>query len=379
QDVSLGGECVSEDRGGSATIGIQTSETNATQIGFNWPVLHNNLAILWDTERMADLAIVKSPQLDPVPVDSDVIYTITVTNNGPHGATNVVVTDTLPEDVIFVSATPSGMCSYADGTVTCALGTLAEGANAAVTITVKAMTEGTLTNTVTVEADELDPDPDNNSYTVTTEAVTSLTCFGVIASSTPKVTEYKPTATRPSQKAIRVTIKNNTNSTRTVLSIKPLPGEPFTIARILPSLPREIRPGRTLVFTIVTQRAAGLSIATAIAPYFEIGFDCGIVASASTPRLLVPLRLEGLHTTVRAGQFHIEAQGMGIASLRVQIFDLYGKRVIDRTRAGHALTIPLVTDRGRELANGVYLALVTVRGFDGRAMRAEIRKIAIMR
>ncbi len=379
QDVSLGGECVTEDRGGSATIGIQTSEADATQIGFNWPILSNNLAILWDTEKMADLAIVKSPQLDPVPLNSDVTYTITITNNGPHDATNVIVTDTLPEEVAFVSATPSGLCSYADGTVTCALGTLADGANTTVTIIVRATTEGTLTNTITVEADELDPNPENNSYIATMEVVAGLTCFGVVASSTPKVTEYKPTATRPSKKAIRVTIKNSTDSTRTVLSIKPLPGEPFTIERIYPSVPREIKKGRVQIFTIVTQREAGLSAATAIVPYFEIGFDCGMVASASTQRLLVPLRVEGLQTTVRAGQLYIEAQGIGIESLRLQLFDLRGSLVIDRTRAGHALTIPLVTDTGRELANGVYLYVVTVRGFDGHVMRTEIQKIVILR
>jgi uncharacterized repeat protein (TIGR01451 family) len=379
QDVSLGGECAAEDRGGSATIGIQASEADATQIGFNWPILSNNLAILWDTERMADLAIVKSAQLDPVPVNSDVIYTITITNNGPHGATNVVVTDTLPEGVAFVSVAPAGACSQADSTVTCSLGALAEGANAIVTIIVRATTEGTLTNAVTVEADELDPNPENNSFIATAEVVAGVTCFGVVASSTPKLTEYKPTATRPSKKAIRITIKNNSEAARTVLGIQPLPGEPFTIERIYPSVPREIKKGRVQVFTIVTQREAGLSAATAIAPYFEIGFDCGRVASASTQRLLVPLRIEGLQTTVRAGQLYIEAQGMGIASLRLQLFDLRGRLLIDRTNAGRAMTIPLVTDRGKGLANGVYLSLVTVQGFDGRVLRTGIQKVVVIR
>jgi uncharacterized repeat protein (TIGR01451 family) len=377
QDVSLGGECAAEDRGGSATIGIQTSETDATQIGFNWPMLNDNLAIVWDTARMADLAIVKSAQLDPIPVDSDITYTITITNNGPHGATNVRVTDTLPEEVTFVSADPSGACSQAGDTVTCSLGALVEGANATVTIIVRATTEGTLTNTVTVEADELDPNPENNGYIATTEVVAGVTCFGVVASSIPKLTEYKPTATRPSKKAIRITIKNNSEAARTVLSIKPLPGEPFTIERIYPSVPREIKRGRVQIFTIVTQREAGLSAATAIAPYFEIGFDCGRVASASTQ--LVPLHVEGLQTTVRAGQLHMEAQGMGIASLRLQLFDLRGHLLIDRTGPGNAVTIPLVTDRGKQLANGVYLSLVTVQGFDGRVLRTGIQKIVIIR
>ena len=49
------------------------------------------------------------------------------TTPGPPSATGVTLTDTLPAGATFDSATPSqGTCSEASGTVTCALGTIAE-------------------------------------------------------------------------------------------------------------------------------------------------------------------------------------------------------------------------------------------------------------
>ena len=52
---------------------------------------------------------------------------MSVANAGPSSATGVELTDTLPAGVTFDSATPSqGTCSETGGTVTCALGTIAD-------------------------------------------------------------------------------------------------------------------------------------------------------------------------------------------------------------------------------------------------------------
>jgi uncharacterized repeat protein (TIGR01451 family) len=56
--------------------------------------------------EQADLEISKADSPDPVTVGDNLTYTITVTNNGPDAAANVVVTDTLPSGVTFVSASP---------------------------------------------------------------------------------------------------------------------------------------------------------------------------------------------------------------------------------------------------------------------------------
>jgi hypothetical protein len=49
QDVIFGGNCAFADKGGSATIGVQVSTTDATQIGFNSQILSDNLTVHWTT------------------------------------------------------------------------------------------------------------------------------------------------------------------------------------------------------------------------------------------------------------------------------------------------------------------------------------------
>jgi len=63
-----------------------------------------------------------------VTAGSPITYTVTASNNGPSAATGVVVTDTLPAGVTFVSASSTqGTCTNAPGTVTCPVGGLANG------------------------------------------------------------------------------------------------------------------------------------------------------------------------------------------------------------------------------------------------------------
>jgi len=49
QDVIFGGNCANLDKGGSATIGVQVSTTDATQIGYNSQILGDNLTVHWTT------------------------------------------------------------------------------------------------------------------------------------------------------------------------------------------------------------------------------------------------------------------------------------------------------------------------------------------
>jgi uncharacterized repeat protein (TIGR01451 family) len=113
----------------------------------------------------ADLSITKTDSPDPVLVDGLFTYTITVTNNGPDDAKNVVVSDDLPSGVTFDSA--SSECSGTTN-VTCDLGTLAVDASATVEINVIANKAGTVKNTATAGSSANDPNPDNNSDTTST-------------------------------------------------------------------------------------------------------------------------------------------------------------------------------------------------------------------
>lgn len=110
----------------------------------------------------ADVKVTKTDNSDPVTVGANVIYTITVTNDGPDTATGVELSDVLPSTVALVSVTPSvGSCT-GSSTITCDLGDLANAASATVTIVVTTTASGKLTNTATVSSDETDTNPSNN-------------------------------------------------------------------------------------------------------------------------------------------------------------------------------------------------------------------------
>jgi uncharacterized repeat protein (TIGR01451 family) len=103
---------------------------------------------------------------DPVGVGSELTYRLRVSNLGPSDATGVIVTDTLPANVNFVSA--SSGCSRSGSIVTCELGDMSDGETAVRLIRVRPTTAGNLINTATVTANETDPDPRNNTATTVT-------------------------------------------------------------------------------------------------------------------------------------------------------------------------------------------------------------------
>ena len=105
---------------------------------------------------------------DATPNVGDVItFTVTLTNSGFAGATNVSVNDLLPTGLTFVRATPSqGM--YVATTGIWMVGSLANGAQATLPIQAQVVSPNALTNTATVRhADQFDPDTGNNSDSVT--------------------------------------------------------------------------------------------------------------------------------------------------------------------------------------------------------------------
>ena len=128
----------------------------------------------------ADLGVTLTDAPDPVVVGSDITYTATVTNQGVSDAAGVVLTDILPPGTVFVGATPSqGSCSEAAGVVTCLLGAIADGGSATVAIVVTPTTQGTVTDSVSVDATTPDSnaanDADAESTDVTAAADLSIT------------------------------------------------------------------------------------------------------------------------------------------------------------------------------------------------------------
>jgi uncharacterized repeat protein (TIGR01451 family) len=90
---------------------------------------------------------------------------ITITNLGPDSATGVVLTNTLPAGVTFVSASLSqgNVMGTGGGQVTCNLGSLAAGGSATVIIVTVPSVAGSLVNAVSVAGSDEDLNPANNS------------------------------------------------------------------------------------------------------------------------------------------------------------------------------------------------------------------------
>jgi uncharacterized repeat protein (TIGR01451 family) len=119
----------------------------------------------------ADLRVTMMHSPEPVTLGQNLTYSITLNDLGPSTSTNVVLSDVLPDGVVFVSATPSqGSCSQLSGSVTCNIGIMPS--TASVTIVVTPAGTGTTTNTANVSGNEVDPNPANNAATnsVTTVA-----------------------------------------------------------------------------------------------------------------------------------------------------------------------------------------------------------------
>jgi uncharacterized repeat protein (TIGR01451 family) len=123
----------------------------------------------------ADLSLVKTDSPDPVATAGLLTYTITVTNNGPGAASDVVMNDPLPVGTTsFNCVSSQGPCSFptvgTNGLVTANIGTLAASGNVTVTITVTvtAAPASVLSNTAVVSSSTGDPDGTNNDDTATT-------------------------------------------------------------------------------------------------------------------------------------------------------------------------------------------------------------------
>ncbi len=125
----------------------------------------------------------------PAVVDQALQFTLTVTNVGEGVASNVLLTNTLPVSMTFVSVSgPS--CAQAGRLVTCQVGELAPGASVQALITVKPQAAGTFVNSARVTADG-DPNPQNDvsNLTFMVVAAQQVRVFAVTPTSAPNTQE----------------------------------------------------------------------------------------------------------------------------------------------------------------------------------------------
>ena len=166
------------------TAGTVITDVDNVTAGNSDPNLLNNSATVQTTVGLsttADLSITNTNTPNPVIAGNNITYTVVVTNNGAAAASTVAVSEAIPANTTFVSATTSPAagwsCSVLTGTLTCSNATLASGASDTITVvlTVNAGTAaGTvITDTANVSSTTTDPNPNNNSATVTDVVATA--------------------------------------------------------------------------------------------------------------------------------------------------------------------------------------------------------------
>jgi uncharacterized repeat protein (TIGR01451 family)/gliding motility-associated-like protein len=95
-------------------------------------------------------------------VGDELTYTITVTNNTMHTATNVHITNVLPKGISVISATP-GFTAFGSDSLVSVIGSFPGGAVKTYTYTAKTTKAGTIRNTAKItKIDQVDPILTNN-------------------------------------------------------------------------------------------------------------------------------------------------------------------------------------------------------------------------
>jgi len=159
--------------------GTLTNSASCTASSLD-PVSANNngtaaaASVITTVGQEADLTILLAGASAVLP-GSNLTYTVSVTNLGPSAATNVIVTDTLPAGVTFVSATGAGTLN--SGVVSWpAIAALPSGAGLSFNLVVKAPVSGPLTNVASATSGTPDPNASNNNGTGSaSRLVTSIT------------------------------------------------------------------------------------------------------------------------------------------------------------------------------------------------------------
>ena len=145
------------------------AQTGPITIGTPGGTYSSSSVFVLDYSSDLSMKITDSP--DPVWFGSNLIYTVSVTNYGPHEARNTVIETQLPTNGLIkaiYSSRQGTTWTTNDNVLTASVGTLLKSQWANVILTVVPSKAGIATFTATVASDYSDPVPANNSITIET-------------------------------------------------------------------------------------------------------------------------------------------------------------------------------------------------------------------
>ncbi len=126
------------------------------------PDLSNNVV----NNQGADLQIKRTTNPTTITLGQNYTYSLSVTNNGSEDATNVILTESLPDELIFVSSTAP--VSFNNDDLEANLGVIRSGESRTVDFTVRSFIAGDLISLSNVAANEPDFNTANNFLRSTT-------------------------------------------------------------------------------------------------------------------------------------------------------------------------------------------------------------------
>jgi uncharacterized repeat protein (TIGR01451 family) len=118
----------------------------------------------------SDLVVGMTNSPNPATVGGNLVFTISIFNNGPSPAPNATFTNILPPTVTLNSVTITGpwVLTTNGNILSGSAGSLGVGTSTALIITVTPQATGIITNTISVASGNPDPTPGDNTATVTT-------------------------------------------------------------------------------------------------------------------------------------------------------------------------------------------------------------------
>ncbi len=238
------------------------------------------LQALRDDLNTTDLTVALTDSVDPVAAGTQLVYTATVTNNGPNPATSTRLVDTLPSEVTFVTASLG--CTATAGVVTCAMGDLPANSSRAVSITVGAPADlvyvngGPLTISNAATVSNLNGLDSNGTNDTDTETTLVVAVADVSITSTATTAPLEVLIGQPSSASFGVVVANAGPSSPidVVLSSAATASAGVTVSpssqttalsALAIGTPRTMRPGVTLACTTPGQKVVTIGFTLALA------------------------------------------------------------------------------------------------------------------